>query len=167
MIFDGGWQFSGTAGIPGSTDSPTSGSTFSANTVDLGPGARDLGIGDGPALKLTCVVTTAFAGGTSLQISLLGSTDNSNFTPMVAGPAIAEANLVPGCHVFDLDLARVAGSLMERPGASQALPRYLKLGYTSVGTHSSGAIFCGAVLDRADQNYNYPSSHSTLFPAGV
>lgn len=167
MIFDGNWQFSGTAGVAGSTDNVTTGTQFSTNVVDLGPGNRDLGIGDDPAVKIAAVVINTFTGGTSLQVNLQGSTDNLVWTTMVFGPVIAEANLIPGTHLFDIDLARVAGALMEKAGASQALPRYLRLSYVTVGTHSAGGLFAGGVLDRADHNTNYPSSHSQLFPAGV
>jgi hypothetical protein len=150
MIIDGLLQFSGTAGTAGSTDSPTTGAQFSNNVVDL-QNARDMGIGDNPALKVFAAVTTAFTGGTSLQITVQGSTDNSTFTAMASGPVIIEANLIVGTHLCDLDLPRIAGALMDRPGASQALPRYLRLGYTSVGTHGAGALFAALVLDRHDQ----------------
>lgn len=167
MIMDGGWQFSGTAGIPGSTDSPTTGTQFSNNTIDLGPGARDLGIGDDPAAKLSVTVVTPFTGGTSLQVAVQGSTDNISFVTMASGPVIAEANLIGGTHLFDIDLPRIIGPTYNNPGASQALPRYIRLAYISVGTHGAGSLFAAAGLDRHDHNVNYPSTHSTLFPAGV
>ena len=151
MILDGNLQFSGTAGVGGSTDSPTTGAQVSNNVIDLGPGPRDLGIGDDPAIKVTCVCVTTFTGGTSLQISVAGSTDNSTFTVMASGPVIAEANLIAGTHLCDIDLPRIAGALMDRPGASQALPRYLRLNYTSVGTHGAGALYAYLNLDRHDQ----------------
>ena len=150
MIMDGLLQFSGTAGVAGLTDSPTTGAQFSNNVVNL-QNARDLGIGDNPAMKVFCAVTTAFTGGTSLQVSVAGSTDNVTFTVMASGPVIAEANLIIGTHLCDIDLPRIAGALMDRPGASQALPRYLRLNYTSVGTHGAGGIFAALVLDRHDQ----------------
>ena len=150
MILDGLLQLSGTAGVAGSTDSPTTGAQTSNNVIDL-QNARDLGIGDDPALKVLAVVTTAFTGGTSIQVSVQGSTDNSTFTTMASGPVLVEANLVAGTHLCDIDLPRIAGALYDRPGASQALPRYLRLGYTTVGTHGAGALFAALVLDRHDQ----------------
>jgi hypothetical protein len=150
MIIDGLLQFSGTAGIAGSTDSPTTGAQFSNNVIDL-QNARDLGIGDDPALKVFAAVTTAFTGGTSIQVTVAGSTDNVTFTPMASGPVIVEANLIAGTHLCDIDLPRIAGALMDRPGASQAMPRYIRLNYTTVGTHGAGALFAALVLDRHDQ----------------
>jgi hypothetical protein len=150
MIIDGLLQFSGTAGIAGSTDSPTTGAQFSNNVIDL-QNARDLGIGDDSAIEVLCVVTTAFTGGTSLAVSVQGSVDNSTFTTMITGPVVAEANLIPGTNLANFTLPRIAGALMDRPGATQALPRYLRLGYTTVGTHGAGALFASMVLDRHDQ----------------
>jgi len=150
MILDGLLQFTGTAGIPGSPDTPTTGAQFSNNTIDLGVG-RDLGIGDSPALKVICATTTTFTGGTSLQIAVQGSVDNVTFTTMATGPLIVEANMIGGTHLCDIDLPRIAGALMDRPGASQALPRYLRLSYTSAGTHGAGGIYAYLGLDRHDQ----------------
>ena len=150
MILDGLLQFSGTAGVAGSTDSPTTGAQNSGNVIDL-QNARDLGIGDNPAIKIVAICMTTFTGGTSLQVTVQGSTDNSTFTTMASGPVIVEANLIAGTHLCDIDLPRIAGALMDRPGASQALPRYLRLGYTTVGTHGAGAVFAALALDRHDQ----------------
>jgi len=167
MILDGLLQFSGTAGTNVAsgtgTDSPTTGAQFSNNVIDLGVG-RDLGIGDDPAIKVTVACVTTFTGGTSLQISVQGSTDNSTFTTMASGPVIVEANLIAGTHLCDIDLPRIAGALPDRPGASQALPRYLRLGYTSVGTHGAGALYAYLNLDRHDQ-IAYPSGFT--WPVGV
>ena len=78
MILDAFQTFSNyqsLAQVAGSYDSNIldygilSGIPSSAN----GGGARDMGIGDDPALKLLVQVTTAFAGGTSLQVTLKGA----------------------------------------------------------------------------------------------
>ena len=154
MYIDGLLQWSGTAGIAGSTDSPTTLAQFSNNVIDL-QNARDLGIGYDPALKVLAAVTVAFVGGTSLQVSVQGSVDNTTFTTMASGPVILEANLIVGTHLCDIDLPRIAGALYNGPGATQAPPRYLRLGYTTVGTHTGGALFAALVLDRHDKIY-YP-----------
>ena len=88
MILDNLLMFTGTSnGATGTqasgpnVDSPTTGTQVSANVVDLailnglplgytspftfGP-ARDIGIGDDPAMKVLVLVTTAFATGTSV-----------------------------------------------------------------------------------------------------
>lgn len=164
-IYDGLLQLTGTPGTV-SSDTITTGVQVSTNVIDMGD-TQDLGIGDNPAPKLSVTVTTAFSGGTSLQVAIQGSVDNSTFTTMASGPVLAEANLIVGTHVFDLDWPRIAGALVDKPGGGQALPRYIRLQYTSVGTHGAGAIFGGFNLDRHDHLDSYPSSHSTLFPAGT
>ena len=73
------------------TDLPTTGTQAASNIVDLGGpalpgsasggGARDLGVGDDPALKLSALVTTAITGGTSLQLQLQGAPDNGSGAP--------------------------------------------------------------------------------------
>jgi hypothetical protein len=151
-ILDGALQFSGVAGTAGATgqDSPTTGTTFSTNVIDL-LNARDMGIGDDPALKILAEVTVAFAGGTSLQLSIQGSVDNATYVTLATGPAILDANLIQGTHLLDIDLPRIAGALPDRPGATMALPRYLRLSYINVGVHTGGSLWAGIVLDREDQ----------------
>ena len=60
----------------------------SANVIDLGgpglpvlanlSGARDIGLGDDPAMKLLVQVTVAASTGTSMTVSLEGATDNGS-----------------------------------------------------------------------------------------
>src|SRR6516165_9014805 len=117
MILDGLLQFSAAAG-----DSPTTGATnASTNIIDLhmagipvlaaNQGARDMGIGDDPALKLAIQVTSAFTGGTSLQVNLQGAPDNGTgipgtFTTYVSGPVVALAQLIAGVRVLEIDVPR-------------------------------------------------------------
>jgi hypothetical protein len=181
MILDRLFQFTGfpggtapaVAGNADGSDSPTTGTQASSGIVDIGVGfaagtapngnpfglaipgnaagggARDLGIGDDPALKLLVEVIAPFAAGTSLQINIQGAPDNGSgapgtFTVYASGPVVLLANIVPGTHLFDIDIPRPA------PGV--ALPRFLELGYVSVGTFTGGgSIKAWAVLDRADQ----------------
>lgn len=152
-ILDGLLQFTGTAGTV-SSDTPTTGTQFSTNVIDL-LNARDMGIGDDPALKVLVEVTTPFTGGTSLQVNIQGSVDNITFTTMLFGPIIAEANLLAGVYLANYDMPRIAGPFPDRPGATEALPRYLRLSYVSVGTHGAGGIYGALVLDRQDQ-ISYP-----------
>jgi hypothetical protein len=160
MILDGLLMFTNFAGGgTGVGDTPTTGTQTSTNSIDLGVvsgiptsasggGARDIGIGDDPSLKILVQVTTAFASGTSLQVNIQGAPDNGSgvagsFTIMAAGPVVAEANLIAGARLFDND--------MPRPAAAQALPRFLQLGYVTVGTHTAGTIKAFLVIDRIDQ----------------
>ena len=164
MILDGLLTFTGTSngssGAPASgtqTDAPTSGTQIASNIIDLGVssgvpsdasggGARDIGVGDDPMLKLSITVTQAFAGGTSLQFELDGAPDSSgspgSYTVMWQSQAIAEAALVVG-QASNIDVPRVV------PG--QPLPRYLRLRYISVGTHTAGLVEAQIVIDRFDQ----------------
>lgn len=154
MIIDGALQFTGTAGSV-SSDSPTNGTEQSTNVLDLSV-ARDMGIGDNPALKLFVEVTTAFADGTSLQVNLEGAPDNGSglpgsYTNMINGPVVAEADLVAGARLLEVDVPR--------PAPGQAIPRFLRLEYVTVGTHTAGAVYGTIVLDRQDM-VAYPAGQT-------
>lgn len=164
MILDGLLTFTGTfygatAGVQSGTytDAPTTGTQTSSNVIDLGVsglptsasggGARDIGIGDDPAMKVLAIVTVAFTGGTSLQIGVTGAPDNGSgapgsFTTMAFGPVVAEAQLVIGARICDIDVPRQA--------PNQPLPRYIALSYVNVGTHGAGQLRAHLVLDRHD-----------------
>lgn len=148
MILDGQLQF--TASTTG--DLPTTGTQNSTNTINWGlvspqggGTVRDMGIGANPALKLLVQVLTTFAGGTSLQIALAGSTDNVTFNNYWLSPAYAEAALNAGSRLYDMDFPR--------PPDGIAVPQYVRLAYITVGTHTAGAIQGFVVLDRDDQMY--------------
>ena len=147
----------------------------SANVLDLhmagipvlvsGQGARDLGIGDDPALKLVVQVLTTCTGATStLVVNLQGSPDNGagsplSFTTYLASQTIAVANLVAGARILDVDVPR--------PPPGVAFPRFLRLQYvigTAAGT--AGTIESFLVLDRHDQPLQ---ANATLggYPAGI
>lgn len=151
MIIDGALQFTGVAGTI-STDSPTTGAQTSTNIIDL-VNARDLGIGDDPAMKVLVQVMTTFTGGTNLQVSLDGAPDSGTGTPgtwttYATGPLVLEASLLAGRRLLDIDLPRKADSA--------ALPRFYRLSYASAGTHGAGAIYGALVLDRQDY-VTYPA----------
>ena len=180
MILDNLLTFTGTSnGATGGitagaqTDLPTTGTQAASNIVDLGlsglptsangGGARDIGVGDDPAMKLSVLVVTAITGGTSLQLQLQGAPDNGSgapgsYTTMWTSSAIAEASLVAGAQLANIDVPRVV--------FGQAIPRYLKLNFISVGTHSAGAIEANIVLDRDDQIMGTGGAYSG-YPAGI
>ena len=181
-ILDNLLMFTGTsngasAGITSGpqTDKPTTGTQTSSNILDLhmagipvlasGQGARDLGIGDDPALKLLIWVTTTFTVGTSMQIALQGSPDNGSGAPLGfvtwwTSPVYAEATLVQGARLYDMD--------MPRPPAGVAVPRFLQLQYISVGTHTTAGIEACIVLDRMDQLYSGTTNNVMGgYPAGI
>jgi hypothetical protein len=181
MILDGLLTFTGTSngqsgGITSGpqTDKPTTGTQVSSNILDIGVisgvptsanggGARDLGIGDDPALKLSAIVTTAFTGGTSMQLTLLGAPDNGSgapgsFTTMWTSPVFTEAQLVAGIQLCNVDLPRVIDG--------QVLVRFFELNYISVGTHTTAGVEAQIVLD-LDQQVMGPTTLYSGYPAGV
>ncbi len=180
-IRDGLLTFTGTingaTGAPAvagtATDAPTTGTQVASNIIDLGlvglptpaggGGARDIGIGDKPSLKLDAVVTTAFLSGTSLQIELDGAPDNGSgapgaYTQMWLSEVFVEATLIQGCQLANVDVPRV---LFE-----QVLPRFLRMQYITVGTHTAGAIEAGILIDREDQIIG-PAGARSGYPAGI
>lgn len=171
MILDSLLMFSGSSG---NTDQPTIGTQTATNILDLGVtsgvptsanggGARDIGVGDDPALKLLAQVTAAFVGGTSLQVQLSGAPDNGSgapgaYTTMYTSLAVVEANLIAGAYVANVDVPR------QTPG--QALPRFLRLQYITVGTHTGGNIECGIIIDQFLQP-TLAAGTLSGYPAGV
>jgi len=176
MILDGflmftGTQYGATGGIQyaANLDRPTTGTQGASNIIDIGvgapvpnqaipnyaggAGARDLGIGDDPSLKLLCVCTQALAGGTNIQAQLQGAPDNGSgapgsYTTMWTGPLVLLAAATAGAYLANVDVPRTV------PG--QPLPRFLQLNFVSSGTFTwaggtTGGVEAGIVLDRWDQ----------------
>lgn len=175
MILDKLLTFSGgLANTTDNLDSPTTGTQVASNIIDLGVtsgvpssanggGARDIGTGDDPSLKLSAIITTAFASGTSLQLELSGAPDNGSglpgsYTVMWLGPAVIEANLLAGMQLANIDVPR--------PAPVQPLPRFLRLRYITVGTHTAGALEAQIVIDRDDQVVGITGLYSG-YPAGL
>lgn len=183
MILDGLLQFCGTAnGATGgitsgaNTDAPTTGTQSASNIIDLGisgglpasisggggGGARDIGIGN-DLLQLLVQVTTAFTGGTSMQVSVQGAPDNGSgspgsYTEMYLGEAVLEASLVAGAYLANVSFPRTI------PG--QALPRFLRMQFITSGTHTAGEVQGTIVIDRQDQ-IKGSSGNLSGYPAGV
>ena len=181
MILDNLLMFTGTsngasAGITSgaNTDKPTTGTQTASNILDLGVtsgvpssgsggGARDIGIGDAPMMKLLAQVVTAFTIGTSMQIDLSGAPDSGtgtegSYTVMWSSAVYTEAVLIAGAQIANVDIPRTV------PG--QAVPRFLRLRYITVGTHTTAGITACIVLDRFDQIGSITGTLSG-YPAGI
>src|SRR6185295_6002542 len=88
MILDSLYMFSQAQDL----FTPAAGAIDSTNTLDLGisggipasgagGGARDMGVGDNPALKIMISAGTTFVGGTSLAVAVQGAPDNGSGAP--------------------------------------------------------------------------------------
>lgn len=166
QLFSQAQDFTGI--VAGTTDSSNildygiiSGIPSSAN----GGGARDMGVGDDPSLKLMVRVTTAFLGGTSLQCVLKGAIDNGSGLPAAfstwwSSPVYTVAQLVQGARLFQVDFPR--------PPQGVAIPRFVKMSYVTLGTMTAGQLWAAVVLDRDDQAYQ-STDNSVLggYQAGI
>lgn len=152
------------------------GNADSTNVIDLGlsglptsangGGARDIGTGDDPAMKLLIQVSTTFTSGgaATLAVALQGAPDNGSgvpgsYTTMWTSPTYALATLIAGAQLANIDVPR--------PVAGQATPRFLKLVYTvGTATTTAGAASSFIVLDRFDQ---LQQSNAVIgaYPAGI
>lgn len=92
----------------------------STNKIDLGAAGDAIG----QELTIHVVVDTAFATLTSLTVSLETSADNSTWTTVLSGPAIARASLTKGASIF---CVRVP----------QGLSRYVRMKYTVGGSNAT------------------------------
>jgi hypothetical protein len=113
----------------------------STNVIDLF-NARDIGVGDDPAIEIAVIALTTFlsAGATTLVVAWQGSTDNSTWTTMVQTDTIGKADITAGTYIFSCDVPRL------RP--AQAFPRYHRLNYTvATGPFTAGTVWAGLVLD--------------------
>lgn len=152
------------------------GTYYSNNILDIGlnglpvsasgGGARDLGIGDDPALKLVVNVATAFTSGGAgtLAVVFQGAPDNGTGAPgawvtWLTSNTYALATLAAGARLLDID--------WPRPPAGVAIPRFVRLGYTIAGAAmTAGAVISDVVLDRDDQIYGTGGVYSG-YPAGI
>lgn len=106
----------------------------STDTVDLGV-ARDIGAGENLFMHFT--VGTAFAGGTSTEMQVIGSASADLSSPTVLGSsgAIATAGLTAG--------KRVAVGVNPQIGSNGL--RYFGARYVVVGTNSAGTVTADVV----------------------
>lgn len=150
------------------------GTQASTNIIDLhmagipdlvaNQGARDIGIGDKPAIKVLCQVVVAFASAGStgtIQAAMQGAPDNGSDAPgtyvtMATGPSYVIP--IVGTQLFNMD--------MPRPKDGN-LPRFLRMLYTvAVQTMTAGSITAGLVLDRPDHP-SQAAGYLGAYPAGL
>ena len=112
----------------------------STNVVDLGVD-RDIGIGE--PVYLAVQVGTAFAGLTSLTVTLQTSADNSTWTDLYSSGAIALTELT-------------AGAQPVRVVVPSRTDRYLRVNYTVAGTGTAGSVTASLLLG-PDGYRAYPS----------
>lgn len=150
----------------------------SANVIDFGgpglpvlasgQGARDMGIGDDPALKMMVEILTTFTSGGAgtLQVAIQGAADNGSGAPLTyttwwTSPAYALATLNAGSRLMNIDFPR--------PPDGSPIPRFVRLNYIIGGaTMTAGNVAAYIVLDRDDQPYT-GTDNSVLggYPAGI
>lgn len=178
MILDALLQFDNAASL-----AIAAGTQASTNVIDFGlgtsanpaipsnangGGARDMGIGDDPTLKLLVQVSTTFTSGGAgtLSVAIQGAPDNGSgapgsYTTWWTSPVYALATLVAGARLLNMDFPR--------PPAGVAVPRFVRLLYTVAGaTMTAGAVSAYLVLDRDDQMYN-STNNAVLggYPPGI
>lgn len=168
LQFDNAVSLAIAAGTQASTNVIDLGITSGIPTSANGGGARDIGVGDDPAMKLLVQVTTTFTSGgaATLSVTLQGAVDNGAGAPAAfsswwVSPAYALAALNAGSRLLDMD--------MPRPPDGIAIPRYLRLLYTvGAATVTAGNISSFIVLDRDDQPYQ-GTDNSVMggYPAGL
>ena len=178
MILDALLQFDNAASL-----AIAAGTQASTNVIDFGlgtstnpaipsnangGGARDMGIGDDPALKLLVQVSTTFTSGGAgtLSVAIQGAPDNGSgapgsYTTWWTSPVYALATLVAGARLLNMDFPR--------PPAGVAVPRFVRLLYTvGTATMTAGAVSAYLVLDRDDQMYS-STNNAVLggYPPGI
>jgi hypothetical protein len=130
----------------------------STNVLDL-LNARDMGVGDDPALDVVVIVTSALlsAGASTLQVQFQGSTDNTTWTTYGQTDAIPKANLAQG--------AKISFDVPRMPPHAAGRPRYLRLNYVvATGPFTGGNVTSFIVLD--DQ-LNAGSPQSLGYSPGI
>ena len=147
LVFDMGTYVAGT-GMIGVNQFASGATTTSTNIINL-VNARDIGAGsvmDMADLTVEWLITTAYAGGTSVNFQIQGSTNGSAWTTYAETGAIPVASLTAGSR-WKLKMPIV------NPDGGPA-PQYLQLAYVNAGANTAGAVI--AWLGSVDNNRYYP-----------
>jgi hypothetical protein len=151
MILDGNLIFDGpipqnNSGIAGTNVFSNNGNVPSTNVLDQ-LNAHDMGAGsqDRAMLQVFVLVTASFAGGTSLNVQVQGSTDSVTYTTYTETGAVPIAALAVGAKL---------GLRLPSVNPDQGpLPRYYRLNYVCAGSMVAGAVITG--LGAIDGNRSY------------
>ena len=154
MIADAFLQLSGT--IVGTTVTGQSvvgtGNVISTNTVDL---LRNQDYGQGTDLNVRFNITTAVAGGTSVEFQVIAADDaalTSNITVLGTTGAVPVAQLSPAFR----DAVQI------RPRLRSLGQRYLGARYVITGTTTAGAVFTDIGLEVQDGQKFYGSGFAVV-----
>jgi hypothetical protein len=176
MILDRLLTFTGTGtGANPNFDAITT-TADATNVIDLGlfglppsasgGGARDIGVGDDPMLKLLIEVVVPFtSSANTLTCTLQGAPDNGTggqgaYTVMWTSPAAvpASAMTTAGIYLANVDVPR------QIPG--QPMPRFLKVNFAASAALAGGSVYAGIVIDRFDQPWG-ATGLASAYPPGV
>ena len=115
----------------------TTGTQLSTDNYDTG--VAGININTGYDLQIIAQVTTAFVGGTSLEVQVIQSaaSDMSSPTVLATSGAVALASLT-------------RGAVLLRTAVPRTSQRYIGVRYVSVGTFTAGNTFAGIVEDTDD-----------------
>lgn len=117
------------------------GTTVSTDSIDLQTANRN--IGRSFPMRAHVVVTTALAGGTSIQAQLIQSANANLSSPdvLASGAVVPLASAIAGAELLDVPI----------PGTSK---RYLGFQFVTVGTFSgAGAVQGNIVAETDNQPY--------------
>lgn len=117
------------------------GTIVSTDRIDLLSANRN--VGRSFPQRMVVSVTTALAGGTSIQAQLVESAnaDGSSPTVLASGPVVALASATAGAELLDVPI----------PGTSK---RYLGVQYVTLGTFTgAGTVSAHVVAETDNQPY--------------
>lgn len=118
-----------------------SGTVVSTDSIDLLTANRN--VGRSFPMRMHVAVTTALAGGTSIQAQLIESANSNLSSPTVlaSGPTVALANATAGAELLDVNIG----------GTTK---RYLGVQYVQTGVFSgAGAVSAHVVAETDNQPY--------------